>query len=75
MLTTMKLYGNEVTILLSDQRLDIGNSLTLSNGSYDEDFVAVGKSFDTISGKEYCRVTMVGSSTQTIKDVYYLREA
>lgn len=63
--------GYNKHILLADNPVEIGNSARLSNGYFDEDFVAMEKSDTVIADGKYVKVKMQGQDTKTFKDVYY----
>ena len=66
--------GYDKHILLADNPVEIGNSARLSNGFFDEDFVAMEKLDAVIANKKYIKVIMQGQDTKTLKDVYYKLE-
>lgn len=70
----IKPNGYDKHILLADNPVEIGNSARLSNGYFDEDFVAMEKSEVEIVNKKYVKVKMQGQDTKTFKDVYYKKE-
>ena len=63
--------GWDRTILLSDRPLEIGEYITLNNGYGMEIFKAIGKERTDINGKNHIKVTVEGTETTTIKNVYY----
>lgn len=69
-----KPLGYDRHILLADDPVEIGNSARLSNGYFEEDFVAIEKSDAIIVGKKYVKVKMQGQDTKTFKYVYYKTE-
>lgn len=66
--------GYDKHILLAENSIEIGNFARLSNGYFDEDFVAMEKSDAVIADKKYVKVKMQGQDTKTFKDVYYKAE-
>ena len=70
----IKPNGYDKHILLADNPVEIGNSARLSNGYFEEDFVAIEKSDAVIADKKYVKVKMQGQDTKTFKDVYYKTE-
>lgn len=66
--------GYDKHILLADNPVEIGNSARLSNGYFDEDFVATERSEVEIVNKKYVKVKMQGQDTKTFKYVYYKAE-
>lgn len=52
----------------------IGDTLTLTNGYWNEPHEAVSMSHETIYGKEYAKVKLVGKLTQNIRTIYYDKE-
>lgn len=66
-----KPYGYDKHILLADDPVEIGDSARLSNGYFEENFVAIEKSEVEILSEKYFKVKMQGEDTKTFKDVYY----
>ena len=70
----IKPYGHDKTILRIDDPICIGNSLTLNNGYYDEEFVAISQENVEICGKNYVKTNLTGQTTGDQKEVYYRPE-
>ena len=70
----IKPNGYDKHILLADNPVEIGNSARLSNGYFDENFVAMEKSDAVIADGKYVKVKMQGQDTKTFKYVYYKAE-
>lgn len=59
------------TIFKALKPVKIGDTLTLTNGYWNEPHEAVSMSHETIYGKEYAKVELVGKLTQNIRTIYF----